>query len=1096
MRVIKLFILICAIQWIKFGLSGQSEVRFSNLSRVEGLSDNNVNAILQDRYGFMWFGTQEGLCRFDGFTFTNFYSDPSNTYSPASSNITSIYQSTRGDLWVGTIKSGISRFDPLRNKFVNYFANENLPYTLNNNHVSHITGDRKGNLWIATLGGGLNYYDALKEQFTVYSRNLSKNTISSNDVNVVELDKNGNLWIGTNTHLDFFDTKSETFHHYILGYESYDQNKKLSIRTLYIDKDNLVWVGTSGGLYTFDPSKKIFKKYTFSLTDKYSISDEFINAIYPDSYGNIWIGTNNGLSKYLPAINGFENYSFSILDNNVFRSNRVECIYEDRSNILWIGTRGGGVNKLDLKRKKFYGLSLSEGTKQFGSNYSVISLMSDTSDNVWIGTDGGGSFIFNRKKNETETLKTKIGKNPGFSDDQITAISRDKGKIWIGTKLVGLACIDQTTNDIVIKKYRRTNDSTGISNNQVNSILIDREGFVWIGTRDGLNKKSLPDDNGREYFTVYRKSYTSTIGLSDNHITSLYQDHRGFIWIGTNAGGLNRLNPASGSIEHFLSEPDNPKSIGSNTINTIFEDHFGVIWVGTSGGGLNMLNSDNITFTRFSVKDGLPGNDIMSILEDYAGWLWIGTSKGLSKFDPISRQFINFDLKDGLLNDGFQRSAAVIDQKGRMYFGTYLGLVYFYPHEILLNPHKPEIIITKFTFLKDNVWADNDFFISRFNAKKNNILLEYDKNLFSVEFAAMDFTNPERNQYEYKIEGINTDWLPNGNKRVVMVTNLKPGKYTLRVRGTNNDGLLNEEGIALAIEVKPPFWRTNAFYFILFIVIALLGFLAYSYLIKWNTNKILAVKNEELEQANQRLLDSEKSLKELNNTKDKFFSIIAHDLRNPFNPLLALTELLENDYKELKEEERISFIREIHLGAKKLYDLLENLLNWALSQTKQIKFHQEELNLFEVVKSNVELLEINAVNKGISIINNIRNEAIVLADENMLNSILRNLINNAIKFSHANSRIEINIYDENQYFIVEVKDSGHGIAIENQMAVFNGFLKSEKNKTKGKGTGLGLILCKEFVEKNKGEIWVKSDEGKGASFFFTLQKAENAITSN
>jgi ligand-binding sensor domain-containing protein/signal transduction histidine kinase len=1088
-RHIKVFILFIAIHLFIFGIFGQSEVRFSNLSRVEGLSDNNINSILQDRYGFMWFGTQEGLCRFDGFNFMNFYHDASNVNSLASNTITAIYQTINGDIWIGTINNGISRFDPLKNKFEHYAVNENLPNTIKSNYISHITGDNKGNLWIATIGGGLSYYNSTSKKFSNYNRTISKNTISSNDVNVVEADKQGNLWIGTNTHLDYFDAKSETFHHYILGYESYDQNKKLSVTSLCLDRDNKVWVGTTGGLFTFHPEKRTFKKHKSSLATTTSLNDDYINAVYQDSYGDIWIGTNKGLSKYLPEINGFKNYSFSNINNSIFRSNRVEAIFEDRSNILWIGTRGGGVNKLDLKRKKFHSLPLFEHSKNIASNYSTIALMTDTSANVWVGTDGGGAYIFSRSKRDLEQVKSQTGKKPVFYDDQITAIAKESGKIWIGTKTSGLHLIDQTSGVFALKQYIRKNDSTGISNNQVNSILVDRDGFLWIGTSDGLNKKSLPDQFGREYFLVYKKSFSDTKGLSDNHITCLYQDHKGFIWIGTYSGGLNRLNPATGLIEQFIKEANDPKSIGSNTINTIFEDHFGILWIGTSGGGLNMLNSDNKSFRHFTVREGLPGNDIMSILEDHSGRLWIGTTKGLSKFDPLNDQIVNFDLKDGILSDGFQRSAATIDRYGWMYFGTDMGLIYFYPDEITLNPHKPEIIITKFTFLKDNVWADSEFFMSQHNARENAIVLEYDKNIFSVEFAAMDFTYPERNQFEYKIEGLHSNWIPKGNKRTITVTNLEPGKYVFRVRGTNNDGLMNEKGIAFNIEVKPPFWRTNIFYFILFLLLVLIGFMVYSYLIKWNTNKILAIKNKELELANEKLIESEKSLTELNNTKDKFFSIIAHDLRNPFNPLLALTELLDNDYKDLNEEERISFIREIHLGARKLYGLLENLLHWALSQTKQIKFHQEEINLTELIRNNVELLEINALNRGIAIQNFISTDVSVLADENMLNSIIRNLINNAIKFSPDNTAIELKIFDELQYVKIEIKDSGPGIARENLANVFNGFLKTEKNKTKGKGSGLGLILCKEFVEKNNGMIWVESEEGKGASFFFTLRKA-------
>ena len=424
-----------------------------------------------------------------------------------------------------------------------------------------------------------------------------------------------------------------------------------------------------------------------------------------------------------------------------------------------------------------------------------------------------------------------------------------------------------------------------------------------------------------------------------------------------------------------------------------------------------------------------------------------------------------------------------------MYFGTNSGLIYFHPSQIKLNSFVPEIIITRFTLLEDDKWSSKDLFISKHNAQDNEIILDYDKNIFSIEFAALDYTEPEKNVYQYKIDEINKGWVDYGNKRSIMVTNLNPGKYTLRIRGANNDKKFNNEGLAVKILVRPPFWKTPGFFFILGVVIILIIISAYSFLVKLKTNKILALKNKELEQTNLKLIESERNLMLLNNTKDKFFSIIAHDLRNPFNPLLALTELLDEDYSELDEKERRDFIKEIRHGAKRLYDLLENLLHWALSQTKQIKFKPAKIDLGDLVLSNMELLKINAEKKHISLVKNFNGNFNVLADENMLNSIVRNLLNNAIKFSDEKTEIKISVEDIGDEYKVEVKDEGIGIPTENIDTIFRGLSKSSIDNAKGKGSGLGLILCNEFVEKNGGEIWVESEIGKGSSFFFTLNKA-------
>ena len=1071
---------------------GQSEARFERLTRTEGLSHNNVYSILQDRFGFLWVGTQDGLNRYDGFTFKHFYNEPSIPNSLISNNIAAIYQSKDGCLWFGTFSYGLNRYDPLKNEFRHFIYDENDSQSISSNHISYICEDHKGNLWIATSGGGINYFNIDKEEFTKYQHsNRNSNSLSSNDVNEIEVDNNGNLWIGTSTNLDYYDIKRNSFSHFVLGYESFDQSKKLSVKTLHLDKNKLLWIGTSNGLYTFNTEKKIFSQFKHNITDKNSISDENINTIFEDSFGNIWIGTEQGLNLYLPEINGFTTYNVDVFNPNSLNSNRILRIYEDRSNLLWIGTKGGGLNKLDLKRKSFYSIRYNPNIKSGLSHPSVTAIIGDTSGYVWIGTDGGGICYFNRNDNNIKCLKQKLNKKEFLSDDQILSATFIKNKLVLGMQTGGLNLIELHEGEYKLKKYHKTNDSSGIANNQVNCLLNDKDGFLWIGTRDGLDKLIDTVIDAPAYFISYKKNYNSKNCISGNNITALYQDHQGYIWIGTYSTGLNRLNLKTGKIDQFTNEVNNSATLGSNSINCIFEDHLGFLWIGTAGGGLSVFNSENQSFKTYSMKDGLASNEVMAILEDHSGFLWISTSKGLSKFDLISKKFTNFDIMDGLLSDGFNPSAAYQDVLGWMYFGTNSGLIYFNPGQIKLNPHKPEIIITGFSLMQQNEWLSNELFISKYNAEESKIVLDYDKNIFSLDFAAMDFTNPVENQFQYKIDGINNKWINYGNKRYIMVTNLEPGEYKLRIRGTNNDGIYNEEGIALSIKVKPPFWKSDIFYLVLGVIFTLIAISIYSFLIKLRTNKILALKNHELKQANQLLIDSEKSLKELNNTKDKFFSIIAHDLRNPFNPLLSLTELLDDDYNKLEEKERIGFIKEIRHGAKKLYDLLENLLNWALSQTKQIKFNPIELDINEVIQNNIELLKINAEKKEISIIHKFDGAVYVLADENMLNSTIRNLLNNAIKFSTDKSKIIIHTVDSDEFCTIEVKDFGSGIHVENLKNIFSGFSDSSINNAKGKGSGLGLILCKEFVEKNGGKIWAESQLGEGSSFFFTVVKAGN-----
>ncbi|MBN1250489.1 MAG: hypothetical protein JXR51_12770 [Bacteroidales bacterium] len=1092
-RYIKFIIIIFLAFFAENIVFGQTDAKFERLTRNEGLSHNNVYSIMQDKYGFMWFGAQEGLNRYDGYNFKQFYSEPNNLNSSSSSNFGKIFEDSKGFIWLGTYRSGLDKYDPINRIFKHFDYDEKDTNSLSNSKIRGINEDKYGNIWIATSGGGLNKYNPLTDTFTHFLHSeTNKNSISSNDLNCLFIDNTGNFWIATSKGVDFFDIKTNQFKHYVLGSESYDITRNISISSVIVDEKGIVWLGSSNGVFTINPITNKINNYKQDISNPQSLGSNIINVIYEDSYGTIWIGTENGgLNKFIPEKNAFENYIFDIKNPYSISSNRIWSIYEDQSKILWIGTKGGGVNKLDLKRKKFEHLYYSTDKKTGLPHPSVSAIVGDSTNNIWIGTDGGGVCKYSEKEGITDRFYEKPFDKNSLSDDQIWSSFTDKkNRIWLGMHTGGLDCIISEKGKYIIKKYiNETNNPHSISNNQVNTIFEDNLGMLWIGTRNGLNKLIDTIENVAPYFQRINDNFTDTASsFSSNYITSIYQDHYNYMWIGTYTNGLNRLNPENGEIIKFENIANNNNSLSSNNIQTIFEDHYGNLWIGT-GSGLNKLNRKTNTFKRYFVKDGLPSNEIMAILEDNSGFLWISTSKGLSKFNPINDEMINFNISDGLYSDGFNWNSAYKNVDGKLFFGTNSGMVSFYPSEIQLNSFIPKIVITKFSIIKDDKWVSNDMFISNYNDENNRIILSYENNIFSVEFAAMDFTNPNNNTFQYKIDGIDNNWIDYGNKRFIMVTNLKPGDYVLRIRGTNNDKTLNESGIALAISVKPPFWNSIWFYLIIIVIGFLIVIWVYSFLIELKTNKILEDKNLQLEITNKKLIESEKSLKLLNNTKDKFFSIIAHDLRNPFNPLLSLTELLDDDYDTFTETERKEFIKEIKGGAKKLHNLLENLLQWALSQTHQIKFKQEKLELNSIINKNIDLLEINAEKKQISLINNFSSIANIMADENMINSIIRNLLNNAMKFSPENSQIDIFIRDFDKQYIVEVADNGIGISKEDLPEVFGGISKNSSKKVKGAGSGLGLILCKDFVEQNGGKIWVTSNLNEGSVFHFTVNKA-------
>ncbi len=1070
----------------------QVEERFERLSRIDGLSHDNVYSIIQDRYGFMWFGTQDGMNKFDGYSFQKLYHEPSNNNSLISSSFGEIYEDSKGYIWFGSYINGLDQYDPIKRKFRHFFYDEDDSVSLSSNKIRSITESKDGYIWIATSGGGLNKLDPLTgESVHFHHKEDDWNSISDNNVNSLVFDNLGRLWIGTDVGLDLYDIKANLFSHYELGRESFDDNKRLPVRTIIIDRYGIIWIGTTDGLFVLDPVTTEIREYNHDLTNPISISSGFINIIYEDSEGTIWVGTEDGgLNKYNREKDTFENYTHNVLDPQSISNNRIWSLYEDKSKILWIGTKGGGVNKLNLKRKKFYNMSYTSDSESGIPSPSVYAITGDTTGTIWIGTDGGGLCSFNSKKNKFNYFRTKPYKKNTLSDDEIWSIHTDKeNRIWVGTHSGGVNIIEKVKDKYLITNLlHKDNDSLSISNNQINKIFEDKNGIIWIGTRNGLNKL-IPQNNSKKFtFYKYFSNYADTNSLSDNYITSVYHDHLGYIWAGTYAEGLNRIDEKNNKVLRFKNSLANTKTLSNNSINVIFEDHLGELWIGTKD-GLNKLNRADLSFKRYYRNNGLSSNEVMGILEDNSGNLWISTSNGLSKFNPINEEFTNFNISDGLLSDGFN-FATYKNPKGKLFFGTNSGVISFFPNEIVLNTYKPPIVITSVKILKDQKWIEKANFVSDLQEIKEPLELDYN-NIITIEFAAFDYTKPSENNFEYKIEGLDESWVYYGKKRSITITNLEPGDYTFKVRATNSDKLLSDKEVSVKIKVKPPFWKSRGFLFMM-LVLAILGATSiYSFLVKLKTNKILEEKNHELEDANQRLTKSQEDLKVLNDTKDKFFSIIAHDLRNPFNPLLALTELLHDDYDTFEDKERREFIKEIRDGAKRLYDLLENLLQWSLSQTQHKEFSKSELGMNELIQRNINLLKINSDKKKIKLVNEVENDVFVLADKDMVNSIVRNLINNAIKFSPEMSQITISCKDMDLEYQFAIKDEGVGVKPEYVDKIFDfGFSKTVINHSKEKGSGLGLILCKEFVEKNDGKIWLESEVKKGSTFYFTIPKAQ------
>jgi PAS domain S-box-containing protein len=797
---------------------GKHSLKFQHLGIEQGLSVSAVCAIVQDRQGFLWIGTQDGLNRYDGYTFTVYKHDAENFDSLSDSVILSLYEDRRGILWIGTLNGGLNRFDRTIGKFDHYQYHPDDPNSLSQGGVSVIYEDRTGVLWIGTDGGGLNRFDPQTGTIRHYQHDpQNPESLSSNIIYAIVEDRSGQLWIGTGNAavegqgLNCFDRKTERFVHYQHDPHNPQSLSDNTVPAIYEDAEGVLWVGTfGGGLNRFDPQTGCFSRYQHDPSNPQSLRDDKIWRIYEDKAGRLWIGTwGGGLNRLERETGQFFHSRYDANDPWSLSDDVIWALYEDRSGALWVGTFAGGLNIHEHRTEQFRHYRAEPQNPKSLSLNKVASIYEDRAGELWIGTFGGG---LNRLKRDTEELThyTNVPTDPeSLSDNMVPAIYEDRtGMLWIGT-WGGLNRFERDTG----KFTRYQNDPAqpqSLSNNQIMSLAEDHADRLWIGTLGGgLNCF----DRQTNQFIRYGNEPGNPKSLSHNIILTVYIDHADTLWVGTEGGGVSRLDFASkqdgtGQFIRYQADPADLHSLSNNNVFSIYEDRTGTLWMGTWGGGLNKFDRKTEIFTRYTEKQGLPNTMIYGILEDRQGNLWLSTNRGLSKFDPRTERVKNYDVSDGLQSNEFNTGAYHVSQRGEMFFGGVNGFNAFYPEEIKDNLYIPPVVMTDFRLLNTSVTPHPRGILQKPISETAAITLSHQDKVFSFEFAALSYVHPEKNQYAYKLEGFDKEWIYLGARRFVTYTNLDPGAYVFRVKGSNNDGLWNEQGASVTITITPPFWET------------------------------------------------------------------------------------------------------------------------------------------------------------------------------------------------------------------------------------------------------------------------------------------------
>ena len=790
----------------------RQQIRFERISLEQGLSQSTIFAIYQDRTGFLWFGTEDGLNKYDGYEFSVYRHDPDDLHSLSDNTILSIFEDTTGVLWIGTYGRGLNRFERNKNEFTRYVNDSSDANSLVNDSINAIIDDASGSLWIGTWGG-LDKLDREKEIFIHYNHDPENpNSLSNDVISDLLLSSNGTLWIGTlGGGLNQYDPITDQFKNYRYGDSDKNTISSDYITSISEDSAGILWIGTGdGGLNRFDPISEEF----FSLKSDDGgnrLSQNIIRAVEVDKSGNIWIGTEDyGVDILDPRTGKIQNFSNDQADATSLSQDQVTDLFVDQSGIVWIGTFGGGLNKFDPKSARFAHTRHIPNNQNSLSANIVMSISQDRHGNYWVGSYGGGLDYLDSKGERIIHYKNDPEQQNSLSSNDVWYVYPDReGSIWIGTWGGGLDRLDPVREEFTHYVHDSA-DPESLSYDYINVIYEDRIGMLWIGTNGG-GLERLDRNTGK--FTHYLHDPQNPDSISNNQIWKITEDSNGRLWIGTGGGGISILDRESGKFSHFLHDPNDSTSLGDSDVFNIYEDSRGKIWIGTYGNGLDMLDPETGVFVHYRVKDGLPNNVIYGILEDDHGYLWLSTNLGISRFDPSTESFKNFNVSDGLQGNEFNVGAYLKNDRGEFFFGGINGLTSFHPEHIKDITYLPPVVLTSMKQGEEEIFPSNS------QEALDDVNLSWSNNNLEFEFVALNYANPEKIQYAYKLDGFDKDWNYIGTSRIGRYTNLPSGTYTLRLKGTNSDGLWNEDGTSVLVKVVPPIWETWWFISIVVLVV-------------------------------------------------------------------------------------------------------------------------------------------------------------------------------------------------------------------------------------------------------------------------------------
>ncbi len=1015
-------------------LAQNSTYYFKNYQVQNGLSSNTITSILQDKKGFIWIGTRNGLNRFDGNTFKVFQNILSDSLSLGSNSIFSLFEDQKEQLWIGTY-NGIYIYNPLQEHFRQFKL-------IDPGEVRFISGDRQNNIWIIS-------------NFTLYKINPTGNHVTpfklKNDQTIaLHVSKEGVVWTATSNGLiKHLDQHSGNFIDYDIK-KLYKENKLSPIEDIFPIGDSSILIGCMNEVlllnYKNSTIKNIFKGNP-------AIHDVQVHKIFHRSGDEYWLGTENGIYivniKTLTTQIVSKDYTnpYSITDNVVF------SITGDKEGGIWIGTFFGGVNYYS-KQYNAFKKYFPEPDKNSLSGNIVHEICKDKYGELWVGTEDAGLNCINLKNGHITNFKPD-NKKGSISYSNIHGIVADGNELWIGTYEHGLDVMDLTTKK-VIRHYNASTKPNSLASNFIISLYRTHSGEILVGTWNGLFRYNKEKNN----FTA--------VPFFSSHIQCIYEDENGTLWVGTYGDGIFYQNEKQKIKGRIQTNRDSANGIIDNYVNNLIEDRNKNFWFCTER-GLSYYNTRTKKIRNYTVEDGLPDNQIYRILEDDSGKFWISTAKGLSRFDPQTQKFNNYQIANGLPTDQFNYNSSFKNDDGTLFFGTVKGMVSFNPGDFVKNTFVPPVYITGFQVNnKEAVIGNKKTGLTESITYTREITLPYYNSNISLDVAALSYIIPEMNEYSYQMEGIDKGWTTIKKNRKIFYTKLPPGNYTFRVKGSNSEGVWNNRETILQIKILPPFWATRWAYslYLLIVLAIIITILRYYHLA--------------LTEKNKRRIESIKinTEREIYNAKINFFTNVAHEIRTPLTLIkLPLDKLLNSSVTDINMNESLEIMKK---NTNRLIDLTNQLLDFRKAEANNFILSFAKTDINELASEVFSTFKPAAEQKGLTYrIETPRITLQAFVDTEAVKKILSNLLNNAIKYADQSVRVQLLPFSsEDSLFHIEVRNDGYTIPLQFKEKIFEPFFRIKETE-KESGTGIGLPLARSLAQLHHGTLCLKtSDDGQ------------------